>query len=165
MQWFSVLEWATWLRLILVYSKPVIWCSILETALELEMCNSSQCDTFVPFHIPAGGLCMLNLLQVLSEADFYFPHLSSFKWAAFVEYHPFAKWGWPPVLTAGQRLPRYQWSASRLHLSVLQSPGQLSAHIHPLSHPPLRDTLCEATRCLPSCVSLFSDRGQMFGSL
>lgn len=109
---------------------------------------------------------MLNLLQVLSVnflcgADFLFSHPSGFRWAAIVEYHPFAKWGCPRLGQPG----RYQWSASRLHLSFLQSPGQLSAHILPLSHPPLGETFCTATQCLLSCMSLVSDREQMFGSL
>lgn len=115
---------------------------------------------------------MLNLLQVLSVnflcgADFLFSHPSGFRWAAIVEYHPFAKWVCTPhPLTPrlGQQ-GRYQWSASRLHLSFLQSPGQLSAHILPLSHPPLGETFCTATQCLLSCMSLVSDREQMFGSL
>lgn len=72
----------------------------------------------------------------------------------------------PPFFgAAGQRFPRYQWSASRLHLSVLPSPVQLSAHTHPHSHPPLGERLCEATWCLLSCMSLVSNREQMFGSL
>lgn len=73
MQWFSVLEWATWLMLVLVYSKPVIWCNILETVLELEMLIPGDAMRLFPFHIPAKGSSMLNLLQVLS-VNFYLVH-------------------------------------------------------------------------------------------
>lgn len=147
MQWFSVLEWATWLMLILVCSKPVIWCCILETVLELEMCKSTLLSVryICSFHIPAGACVCQNSCRCFLCAKQIFILLTL---AAFVD--PFAKWGWP-----GQQgrdfpgttdLPAFQCSCHR-------GSCQLT-----LGHPLLGETLCEATRRLPSCMNLFSDR-------
>lgn len=160
MRWFSVLEWDTWLMLILGYSKPVIWCSILETVLELEMCN------YVCFP-QCRGLCMLNLPQVLSVrfmciADFYFPHSVVSDEQHLLNIIQLLNEAAPWCRTPGQRFPSYQWSASRLHLSVLL---QLSVRTHPFCHPRLGRTLCKANWCLCSWMSLVSDREQMFDSL
>lgn len=145
MQWFSMLEWATWPMLILVYSKPVIWCSVLETVLELEMWNHTLFPKqyICPFHFLAGAVYVKSLAGVVCE--FYahsrflfssprlFPMSSSICWISSILLNETALLS----RTAGRRFPRYRWSASRLHLSVLRSAGQLSAHARPLSHPPL----------------------------
>ena len=126
---------------------------------------------FCSFHIPEGAPCMLNRMQVLSlkfmcRADLSFPLTGCLKWN-----NQFAAQGWVgtlalfPSWTADQRFPRYQWSANRLHLFVLQSPVQLSLHTHPLSHPPFGDSVYEATQCILCCMSVVPDREQMFGSL
>lgn len=113
----------------------------------------------------SGRCCLWFFFFFFSLGDFYVPHPSRFRWIAFLEYHPFAKWGCPLWWTAGQWFPRYRICACQLHLSVFQSPVQLSAHTLPHSHPPLGETGCQATLCLLSCTSLFPERGQMFGSL
>lgn len=91
-------------------------------------------------------------------ADFYFPHLGGLRWAAFVEYHPFAKWGSPFVPDSRaeiSQVPVICQPAPPSSPPVTRAAVSPHSPTHPLSHPPLGETLCEATRCLLRCMSLF----------
>lgn len=133
MRWFSVLEWTTWLVLILVYSKPVIWCCILETVLELEICNRVLSASAIHLFLlifQQRPACVKSLAGVVGEfyvhSGFLVSSPNHFRWAAFVEYHPFAEWGCPRV------------SGSRAEISqvpmICQPSTSAAVSLHSTSH-------------------------------
>ncbi len=98
-------------------------------------------------------------------ADFYFPHLGGFRWAVFVEYHPFAKWGCPFVPDGREDISQIPVICQPAPPS---SPRVTRAAVSPHSptQPPTtwRDSLWGHPMSSQMYESV-SDREQMFGSL